>query len=283
MSDVKSWVEDSGYSKELGIQARSITDEGAELYLPFNEGNSNPGGALHGGVYASMSVIGAHATARTALGPDVGPFHTTGFQINYLSAAISEAVSARATLLRRGKELAFVEVLCTSEAGKPVSHATLMIRGRQGKDAVTGPVTAGDSGGNEPGDMGPFVTDGVPFIKNRGISIENMAGGEARLVMPWKESHGDNVNGGTHEGAALALLDTAGAMAGWSVTGMGAYKASTPSMQAQVLAIPPAQDLVAYAKVAYQDDEIFYSDVEVAGVKDQRVCARGTILYRIVT
>lgn len=283
MSNVKSWVEESGYSKELGIRAKSITEEGAELYLPFAEGNSNPGGALHGGVYASMSIIGAHAAARTALGPDVGPFHTTGFQINYLSAAIKEAVTAKVRLLRRGKELAFVEVMCTSEAGKDVSHATLMIRGRQGKDPVVGPITKGDAGGNDPGDMGPFVTDSVPFIHNRGISIDHMAGDCSRLTMPWKESHGDNVSGGTHEGAALALLDTAGAMAGWAVTGMGAYKASTPSMQAQVLAIPPAEDLVAYAKVAYQDDEIFYSDVEVAGVKDQRVCARGTILYRIVT
>lgn len=283
MSDVKSWVEESGYSKELGIQARSITDEVAELYLPFAEANSNPGGALHGGVYASMSIIGAHATARTALGSEVGPFHTVGFQINYLSAAINEAVTAKARLLRRGKELSFVEVMCTSEAGKDVSHATLMIRGRQGKDAALGPVTRGDAGENDPGEMGAFVTGGVPFIKNRGISIEHMAGDTARLVMPWKESHGDNVNGGTHEGAALALLDTAGAMAGWAVTGMGAYKASTPSMQAQVLAIPPAEDLVAYARVSCRDDEIFYSDVEVAGVNDQRVCARGTILYRIVT
>lgn len=283
MSDVKSWVEESGYSKELGIEAKSITDEAAELYLPFHKGNSNPGGALHGGVYASMSIIGAHATARTALGPDVGPFHTTGFQINYLSAAIKEAVTAKATLLRRGKELAFVEVLCTSEAGKAVSHATLMIRGRQGKNAVTGPDRRIFVDGNEPGDMGPFVTDSVPFINNRGISIEHMAGDCSRLVMPWKESHGDNVNGGTHEGAALALLDTAGAMAGWAVTGMGAYKASTPSMQAQVIATPPAEELIAYAKVAYQDNEIFYSDVEVAGARDQKVCARGTILYRIVT
>lgn len=283
MSDVKSWVEESGYSKELGIEAKSISDEAAELYLPFREGNSNPGGALHGGVYASMSIIGAHATARTALGPDVGPFHTTGFQINYLSAAISEGVTARAKLLRRGKELSFVEVMCTSDAGKDVSHATLMIRGRQGAEAAIGPETKGDEGGNDPGKMGPVVAESVPFIRNRGIVFEHMAGGRSRLVMPWKESHGDNATGGTHEGAALALLDTAGAMAAWAVTGPGPYKASTPSMQAQVLAVPPAEDLIAYAKATYQDNEIFYSDVEVAGVNDRKVCARGTILYRIVT
>jgi len=46
---------------------------------------------------------------------------------------------------------------------------------------------------------------------------------------------------------------------------------------------PPQQDLIAYAKVSYRDNEIFYSDVEVAGKDDQIVYARGTIIYRIVT
>ena len=65
MDDVKNWVEKSAFSKKLGVQARSISEEGAELFLPFRDGNSNPGGALHGGVYASMSIISAHAAART--------------------------------------------------------------------------------------------------------------------------------------------------------------------------------------------------------------------------
>ena len=283
MSDVKNWVEQSAYASTLGVQAESITAEAAVLQLPFREGNSNPGGALHGGVYASLSIIGAHATARTALGEDIGPFHTVGMQINYLSAAISEGVRARARLLKRGKELAFVEVTCTSEAGKDVAHASLMIRGRKGADTLDGPVCQSAVAGDEPGEMGPAVTEMVPFIHERGIVIEHMAHGESRLLMPWLEAHGDAVSGGTHEGAALALLDTAGAMAGWAQVGPGPYKASTPTMQAQVLAAPPAQDLIAYARVAYQDNEILYSDVEVAGRDDQKVYARGCIPYRIVT
>ncbi len=139
MSDVQNWVEQSAYARTLGIQAESIGDAEAILKLPFREGNSNPGGALHGGVYASLSIIGAHATARTALGADIGPFHTVGIQINYLSAAINEGVTAHARLLKRGKELAFVEVTCTSDAGKDVAHASLMIRGRKGAGLLDGP------------------------------------------------------------------------------------------------------------------------------------------------
>ena len=284
MSDVSDWISESGYSKQLGVEAVELSDQHTKLALPFREGNSNPGGALHGGVYASLSVIGAQATARTALGMELGPFHTLGFQINYLAAAINEAVSAQARLLRRGKELCFVEVTVTSESGRDVSHATVLIRGRAGAAPSIGPPTrAVSADGNEPGKMGGAVTASVPFIHERGIIIEHMADGQSRLRMPWQESHGDAASGGTHEGAALALLDTAGAMAAWAVTGPGAYKASTPSMQAQMLAEPPAAELVAYAQVNHRDNEIFYSDVEVADADSGAVCARGTILYRIIT
>ncbi len=282
MSEVQQWIEQSGYSKQLGIEVQALSDETATLALPFREGNSNPGGALHGGVYASMSVISAQAVARTALGAEVGPFHTAGFQINYLAAAINEAVYANARLLRRGKELCFVEVTVSSES-REVAHATLMIRGRQGSEEVPGPAASLVAEGSDPGKMGPAITDMVPFIHERGISIEHMADGKARLLMPWQDSHDDSVSGGTHEGAALALLDTAGAMAGWAVTGPGAFKASTPSMQAQVVAPPPRGDLMAVANVAHRDNEIFYSEVEVSSIVDARVCAKGTILYRIVT
>ena len=282
MSDVKTLVEDSGYGKQLGVQLASVDDAGVVLTLPFREGNSNPGGALHGGVYASMSIICAQAIAAHTFDDEIGPFHTTAFQIDYLSAAINEGVTANARLLRRGKELAFVEVTCVSDGGKDVSHATIMVRGRKGAEPATPLKRTRDVVGDEPGEMGPAITSMVPFIHERGIVIEHMADGEARLLMPYVESHGDGT-GGTHEGAALALLDTAGAMAGWAVTGPGAFKASTPCMQAQVLVAPPQQDLVAYAKVNFQDNEILYSDVEVVGKEDGQVYVRGTIPYRIVT
>jgi uncharacterized protein (TIGR00369 family) len=283
MSDVQKWVEQSAYASTLGIRAECISDQRAILQLPFREGNSNPGGALHGGVYASLSIIGAHATARTALGAEIGPFHTVSLQINYLSAAINEGVTAHARLLKRGKELAFVDVTCKSDAGKDVAQASLMIRGRKGAEPLDGPTCQSAVVGNEPGAMGPAITEMVPFIHERGIVIEHMADGESRLLMPWIDAHGDADTGGTHEGAALALLDTAGAMAGWAKVGSGPHKASTPTMQAQILAAPPRQDLIAYARVVYQDNEILYSDVEVAGKDDQQVYARGCIPYRIVT
>ena len=141
--------------------------------------------------------------------------------------------------------------------------------------------SAGDKGEADPGPMGPHIGK-VPFIGNRGIAVEHMTGGTSRLVMPMSEANAD-LHDGVHEGAVLALLDTAGAMASWAECGPGPYKASTASMQLQNLAPAPKADLVAYGRCVQRDNEIFWSDVEVANAATGRQVARGTVLYRIVT
>jgi uncharacterized protein (TIGR00369 family) len=129
--------------------------------------------------------------------------------------------------------------------------------------------------------MGPHIGR-VPFIGNRGIVVEHMTGGSSRLVMPFRPDNADQ-GGGVHEGAVLALLDTAGAMASWAESGPGRYKASTTSIQVQHLAPTPKADLVAYGRCVQRDREIFWSDVEVADAASGRITARGTVIYRIVT
>jgi acyl-CoA thioesterase len=281
MSDIHSWVEESPYSKFLGVKLASIDDNGAQLLLPYQDENSNPGKALHGGCAASLGAIGAQAVARQVLGEAAGPFHTAQMQVSYLAAAIDEDVVANARLLRRGKQLCFVVIDVATQDGKPIASVTTTVRGRMGADPSEGITSAGDHGEADPGPMGPHISK-VPFIGHRGISVEHMTGGTSRLVMPFKQDNGD-LAGGVHEGAVLALLDTAGAMASWAECGPGAYKASTASMQLQNLAPAPKCDLVAYGRCVARDNEIFFSDVEVASATEGRVVARGTVLYRIVT
>jgi uncharacterized protein (TIGR00369 family) len=128
--------------------------------------------------------------------------------------------------------------------------------------------------------MGPHIGR-IPFIAGRGIAVEHMSGGTSRLVMPFRDANADAA-GGVHEGALLALLDTTGAMASWAVTGPGPFRASTPAMQAQILAPTPAGDLVAYGRNAARDGGIFWSDALVVRASDARVVARGTVVYRIL-
>jgi uncharacterized protein (TIGR00369 family) len=128
--------------------------------------------------------------------------------------------------------------------------------------------------------MGPHLGK-IPFMGCRGIVAEHMVDGTARLTLPLGEVNGD-ADGGIHEGALLALLDSTGAMAAWAEHGFGNYRASTPSMQARIIAPAPSGGLVAYGRCVQRDGEILWSEVEVAGQADGRVCARGSVLYRIV-
>ena len=59
-------------------------------------------------------------------------------------------------------------------------------------------------------------------------------------------------------------------------------KAVTPSIQAQFLGLPPAEDLEARAKVIHREGELFWTDVEVGALDKSDVVARGTVVYRIV-
>ena len=277
---MRSWIERSPYSRALGVRLEEIDGGGARLRLPFAEANTNPGQVLHGGVAASLCAIGAQAVARAALGAASGPWHGAGLQVNYLAAAKAQDVVAVARLLREGKELCFVEIDVATDDGKPIAHATSIVRARFGAEPAELPASAGDHGGSDLGAMGPHIGR-IPFIAGRGIAVLHMSGGASRLVMPFRDANADDA-GGVHEGALLALLDTTGAMASWAVTGPGPFRASTPSIQAQILAPSPRGDLVAYGRNAARDGSVFWSNVEVARVSDGRVVARGTVVYRII-
>jgi uncharacterized protein (TIGR00369 family) len=281
MEEIKDWVENSPYSRFLGVQLEALDDESARLRLPYKDDNSNPGQALHGGCAASLGVIGGQTLARAVLGAESGPWHTCGMQVSYLAAAIGEDVVAEARLLRRGKELCFVDIAIATGEGKPIARVATTVRGRFAAEDATLATSAGDHGQSDPGVMGPHIGS-IPFIGNRGISVEHMVGGTSRLIMPFDERNAD-LSGGVHEGAVLALLDTTGAMASWAETGPGRYKASTTSIQAQNLAPTPKGDLVAYGRCVQRDREFLWSDVEVADSITGNITLRGTVLYRIVT
>ena len=168
-----------------------------------------------------------------------------------------------------------------SDGGKAIAHATAMVHARHGAEPAARYRAEGDEGDADPGPMGPHVSK-TPYMGRREMHIEHMADSQARIVLPFIEANAD-LEEGIHEGAVLALLDTCGAMASWAETGPGAFKASTPSLQAQILCPSPKQDLVAYGRVIQRDASIFWADAVVAGAADGLAVARGTGIYRSVT
>ncbi len=280
MDGIRQWIEESPFTRSLGVRVEELGEDRVRLRLPYRDENANPGGALHGGCAASLGAIGGQALARAALGEGSGPWHTCQMQVAYLAAAIREEVRAEARRLRRGKELCFAEVSVETIEGKPIARTLTTVRGRFGAEPAEMRPSTGDDGQRDPGPMGPHI-ERVPFIGSRGIRVEHMTGGSSRLVMPWLEANADH-SGGVHEGAVLALLDTTGAMAAWAESGPGPYKASTPSIQVEHLAPAPKASLVGTGRCLQRDREIFWAEVEVIDAERARVVARGTVLYRIL-
>ena len=100
--------------------------------------------------------------------------------------------------------------------------------------------------------------------------------------MPFRTELGDG-SGAVHEGALAALMDTTGALASWSLTGLDLrYKASTVGIHANFHAAPRGEDVVAHARTLRRNNEIFLNQVAVSGRSDGGVVAAGTVTYRIV-
>ena len=277
---VRYWVADAPFADVLGVRVEELSFDRARLFLEYKEELSNGDTALHGGVAGSMIVMSAGCVTRAALGPDSGPWHSAAIQVAYLSAALGEGISAEAKLLRRGKELAHVEVDVASASGKPVAKGLLTVRARFGGESAP-PATAarlGVAGLADPGPMGPFIGS-IPFHAALGMTAEHMAGGVSRIVMPEKHSNA-GPEGAIHEGAILGLIDTTGAMSAWAKIGPGRFKASTPGLQARVLDPEPRSDLVGHGRVVHQDRELLFCDVEIHS--GGRLVADGTVNYRIV-
>ena len=270
----------SGFAAALGVQLGGIEEGRISLRLPFRPENANPGDALHGGCAAALGLIGGRLVTASALGP--GRIVTVSAHVSYLAAAIGEEVIATTTLTRKGKEMCFAGTQVETADGKAIAQVTTVIRAEGSASApVPLPEAAGDDGSADPGPMGPFVGS-MPFTNARRLSVEHMAGGTSRLTMPLITANA-GFDGAFHEGAALALLDTTGAMAAWGLTGPGPFKASTAALQAQMLGVADATALTGFGRVVHRAGDLFWVDVDLAGRDDRRLFGRGTVIYRIVT
>ena len=278
---VREWVEGSPYSAALGVELIESTEESCCLLLPYREANSNPGGVLHGGCAASLGLIGAQEVVRRALGETTGPLITASSQVSYLSAAIGEDVVATTELTRSGKAASFTDTSVTTRDGASVARISTVLGRRSEKGGSDLPLAASSDEGGDPGPLGAFVGT-MSFTAARGLSVEHMADGRSRLVMPLADANVD-LDGSFHEGAVLALVDTTGAMAAWAVTGPGPFRASTVAIQSCMLEAARSDRLIGRGHVVHRAGELFWAAVEVADAATARIVATGTVVYRIAT
>jgi len=277
------------YNAALGIRVESIELDRVRLRVPYKDDNSNPGRALHGGVAASTINIGGMLAAWTGLEarPELGT-GTLDLSVDYLAAAIGEDIVATAEVLRRGKEIVYSEVDVRNDAGKRIATGLVTYRAF---DYASVPAARDRQRRTVP-ELPPaesyalvkhassFVL--VPFIARLGMQAEHASDGQAVLRMPFKIENADR-DDAVHEGALAALVDTTGALASWSITGLNfAYKASTVGIHVSYHARAHREEVVAHARTLRRDNEIFLNQVTVSGRESGHVVATGAVTYRIV-
>ena len=271
------------YCKELGVECVELEEGRARLRLPYHDKNSNPGQALHGGVAASMIDIAGTLAAWTGFA-EGSSAAAIDVAVNYLAAAIGEEIFAESRVLRRGKEITYAEVDVTTAAGKAIAKGLVTTRI---VPADTSERAFGESadpeaiGAAEVAALGRAMMK-VPFIARLGMRNERMESGTARLRMPYIEGNA-GAGGAVHEGALIALIDTTGAMASWSITGLDfSFKASTVAVHANFAGQAVHEEVIAFARTLRRREEIFWNEVTVVGRESRKLVAHGDVVYRIV-
>lgn len=269
----------------LGLRVEHADADGAMVRVPFRESNSNPGGALHGGVAASIVDVAAAAAARAgAPSRDGLEYGAIDLTVDYLAAAINEDVVGAARVLRRGKELAYVAVDVRTDAGKAI--ATGLVTWRAGEPGDSTRQLHGETAALPPADaqLPSFVRffTAAPFMARLGLAARMARDGVAAVALPWLAGNAD-ADGRLHEGALAALVDTTAAMASWSLVPLDPRnKASTVGLHLSPYAAARDEEVVAVARTLRRDNEIFQNVVEVQGVTSGRRIAAGSVTYRIV-
>lgn len=115
------------FVKLVGLEVADVRVDYCRLELAFRDELQQAGGAVHGGVLASL--------IDTACVPAVGsgftearPYSTIDLHIQYLGASGTDDLVAAAWVTKRGRSIVFCEAGVTTAAGKPLAKGSLTFK-----------------------------------------------------------------------------------------------------------------------------------------------------------
>jgi uncharacterized protein (TIGR00369 family) len=181
------------FAQLLGVRVAQVSHERAVLRLPFQEDNANQGGVLHGGAIASLIHMAGTLAAWTGIDLEAEPLvNTVDLSIQYLAAALREEVTAEALVLRRGRDIFFLDVTVRGAAQQLISKGLMIYRAPQ--------YTAPPRLYSRPVPPTAALTQDSPpvlglnnqdFTHKLQITIVSHSSGGVRLAMPYLPAHSD--------------------------------------------------------------------------------------------
>jgi uncharacterized protein (TIGR00369 family) len=270
------------FAQFLRVRVAQVSHERAVLRLPFQEDNANQGGVLHGGVTASLIHMAGTLAAWTGLDLQAEPLvNTVDLSVQYLAAALREAITAEALVLRRGRDIFFLDVTVRGAAQQLISKGLMVYRAPQYMAPMRlysrpAPPTTAPVKDSPP----VLVPNNQDFTHKLQITTVSHSPGSVCLAMPYLSAYGDE-QGNIHPGAVAALLDTAGTHASWSMVQRQGTRGATVGIQLSYLEVGQA-DVVAQAHIERRSEEMFFSLVQVRAVSTGHLVAMGNVSYRLL-
>jgi len=270
------------FAQFLRVRVVQVSYERALLRLPFQEDNANQGDVLHGGATASLIHMAGTLAAWTGLDLQAEPLvNTVDLSIQYLAAAMREEITAEAMVLRRGRDIFFLDVTVRGAVQQLISQGLMVYCAPQytapmrlySRPAPPATARVQDS----PPVLGLNNQD---FTHKLQITTMSHSPGRVCLAMPYLPAHGDE-QGNMHPSAVAALLDTAGTHASWSMVQRQGTHGATVGIQ---LSYPDVgqTDVVAEAYIERRSEEMFFSLVQIRAVSTGHLVAMGNVSYRLL-
>ena len=271
------------FAESLGVTIRDVAHDRAVLVLPNRPEHMNAAGVLNGGASASLLTMAGTLAAWTGVDLDTEPhLSCVDLSVQYLAAATDEDVVAEARVLRRGRDLVFLDVALRSAAGKPLCQGLLSYQ-------------ASDYAGQPPRlrarhALLPAPTPLLPpgehrlfrgYVRKLDITPLHQSPGRVRLHMPCTAMHVDE-RGRLHAGALASIVDIAAVTASWSlVPRRQGARGSTIGMQVSYPSAA-AVAVVSDAHVQQRSEELLFSTVQVTTAVSGQLVAMGQVSYRLL-
>ena len=126
---IQAFVPNSPLVGHLGIELSEIELDRAVLRMPFRPELATMDDIVHGGAIASLiDTAGMAATWSDDSEPESLAGSTVTLNVNYVSAARGQDLTATASVVKRGRNMVFSEVRVTEPDGRVVATGSVVQR-----------------------------------------------------------------------------------------------------------------------------------------------------------
>ena len=271
------------FAARLGLSIAELASDRAVLLLPYQVDNMNAGGVLNGGASASMVTMAGTLAAWSGIDVEAtSELRCVDAAVQYLNAGREEDLLAEARVLRRGRDVVFLEAAVRSRAGVPVCHGLLTYQTADDDGhaprlhAAHVPLPA-PSPLIDPGEHRLFRG----YVKKLGMTPLHESPGRVRLTMPCTPQLA-NERGHLDAGALASIVDISAVAASWSLVGRrpGA-RGSTIGLQVSFPSTT-TDAVVADAHVQQRTESLLFSTVHVTSARSSQLVAMGQVSYRLL-